>query len=102
MKIEMEELAMTKISFQAVHEQVNPGALLDDATYMDRRGIEKCWSSDHYMPWWSCMALAWGCIGQDGEVDNGHRSNSSDIEISSCYCGSSLCNSRVHVSQEFS
>jgi hypothetical protein len=19
---------------------------------MERYGIEKCWSSDHYMPWW--------------------------------------------------
>ena len=60
------KLAMTKISFQAVHEQVNPRALLDDAVYMDRKGIEKCWSSDHYMPWWDTGAsggAAWPWLG---------------------------------------
>ena len=59
------KLAMTKISFQASHEQVNP-ALLDDVMYMDRKGIEKCWSSAHYMPWWHTGAsggAAWPWLG---------------------------------------
>jgi coenzyme F420-dependent glucose-6-phosphate dehydrogenase len=57
---------MVKISLQAAHEQVNPRDLLDDAMYMDKKGIGKCWSSDHYMPWWHTGAsggAAWPWIG---------------------------------------
>lgn len=32
-----------KISIQAAHEQVNPSDLLQDVTYMDRKGIERRW-----------------------------------------------------------
>lgn len=55
-----------KISLQAAHEQVNPKDLLDDAEVMDKSGIGRCWTSDHYMPWWhtsaSCGA-AWPWLG---------------------------------------
>jgi hypothetical protein len=37
---------MTKISFRAAHEQADPRALLDDAIYMDRKGIQKRRVSD--------------------------------------------------------
>ena len=33
---------------------------------MDKNGIERCWSSDHYMPWWhtgASGAAAWPWIG---------------------------------------
>lgn len=57
---------MVKISIQAAHEQVNPIDLLKDVVTMDKNGIEKCWSSDHYMPWWHSNAsggAAWPWIG---------------------------------------
>ncbi len=40
--------------------------LLNDVIKMDKKGIEKCWSSDHYMPWWhtgSSGGAAWPWIG---------------------------------------
>lgn len=57
---------MVKINIQAAHEQVNPIDLLNDAVVMDENGIERCWSSDHYMPWWhtgASGAAAWPWIG---------------------------------------
>jgi coenzyme F420-dependent glucose-6-phosphate dehydrogenase len=57
---------MVKISIQAAHEQVNPTDLLNDVIVMDKNGIERCWSSDHYMPWWhtgASGAAAWPWIG---------------------------------------
>ena len=42
---------MVRISIQAAHEQTNPIDLLNDVIKMDKKGIEKCWSSDHCMPW---------------------------------------------------
>jgi coenzyme F420-dependent glucose-6-phosphate dehydrogenase len=57
---------MVSISIQAAHEQTNPLDLLNDVIKMDRKGIEKCWSSDHYMPWWhtgSSGGAAWPWIG---------------------------------------
>lgn len=57
---------MVKISIQAAHEQTNPLDLLNDVIKMDKKGIEKCWSSDHYMPWWhtgSSGGAAWPWIG---------------------------------------
>src|SRR5919109_2383881 len=47
---------VVRISIQAAHEQVNPSDLLHDVIYMDQNGIERCWSSDHYMPWWNTGA----------------------------------------------
>jgi hypothetical protein len=47
---------MVRISVQAAHEQVNPIDLLDDVVNMDQNGIERCWASDHYMPWWNSGA----------------------------------------------
>jgi coenzyme F420-dependent glucose-6-phosphate dehydrogenase len=57
---------MIRISIQAAHEQVNPRDLLDDVITMDENGIERCWTSDHYMPWWNTGAsggAAWPWIG---------------------------------------
>jgi coenzyme F420-dependent glucose-6-phosphate dehydrogenase len=47
---------MTRISIQAAHEQVNPKDLLSDVVTMDEKGIQRCWTSDHYMPWWDSGA----------------------------------------------
>ena len=57
---------MTKISIQAAHEQVNPKDLLSDVITMDEEGIQQCWTSDHYMPWWDSGAsggAAWPWLG---------------------------------------
>src|SRR6185436_5903205 len=57
---------VVKISIQAAHEQVNPSDLLHDVIYMDQNGIERCWTSDHYMPWWNTGAsggAAWPWMG---------------------------------------
>jgi coenzyme F420-dependent glucose-6-phosphate dehydrogenase len=57
---------MVRISIQAAHEQVNPTDLLNDAVVMDKYGIERCWTSDHYMPWWNTGAsggAAWPWMG---------------------------------------
>lgn len=57
---------MIRISIQAAHEQVNPKDLLDDVITMDEYGIGRCWTSDHYMPWWDTGAsggAAWPWIG---------------------------------------
>ncbi len=57
---------MTKISIQAAHEQVNPNDLLKDVMTMDENGIQRCWTSDHYMPWWDSEAsggAAWPWLG---------------------------------------
>ena len=56
----------TKLSIQAAHEQINPLDLLDDVKYLDTKGIERCWTSDHYMPWWDSGAsggAAWPWMG---------------------------------------
>jgi coenzyme F420-dependent glucose-6-phosphate dehydrogenase len=57
---------MIKFSIQAAHEQVNPLELLDDVIVMERNGIGRCWTSDHYMPWWHTGAsggAAWPWLG---------------------------------------
>jgi coenzyme F420-dependent glucose-6-phosphate dehydrogenase len=57
---------VVRISIQAAHEQVNPSDLLHDVIYMDHTGIERCWTSDHYMPWWNTGAsggAAWPWLG---------------------------------------
>ena len=57
---------MVRISIQAAHEQVNPTDLLNDVITMDEYGIERCWTSDHYMPWWDTGAsggAAWPWLG---------------------------------------
>ncbi len=56
----------TKLSIQAAHEQINPLDLLDDMVYLDKKDIKRCWSSDHYMPWWNSGAsggAAWPWMG---------------------------------------
>ena len=56
----------TKLSIQAAHEQINPLDLLDDVKYLDSKHIERCWTSDHYMPWWNTGAsggAAWPWMG---------------------------------------
>ncbi|HEX2408955.1 MAG TPA: hypothetical protein VHJ38_17265, partial [Nitrososphaeraceae archaeon] len=55
-----------RLSIQAAHEQINPIELLDDAIYLDKKEIERCWTSDHYMPWWNTGAsggAAWPWMG---------------------------------------
>jgi coenzyme F420-dependent glucose-6-phosphate dehydrogenase len=57
---------MVRLSIQAPHEQINPTDLLNDVIMMERYGIEKWWSSDHYMPWWHTGAAggaAWPWLG---------------------------------------
>ena len=57
---------MVRLSIQAAHEQVNPTDLLNDVVTMDEYGIERCWTSDHYMPWWNIGAsggAAWPWLG---------------------------------------
>src|SRR5919108_4700494 len=57
---------MVRFGMQASHEQINPADLLNDVIAMDRLGIERCWTSDHYMPWWDTGAsggAAWPWIG---------------------------------------
>jgi coenzyme F420-dependent glucose-6-phosphate dehydrogenase len=57
---------MVRFGIQAPHEQINPTDLLNDVIMMERYGIEKCWSSDHYMPWWHTGATggaAWPWLG---------------------------------------
>jgi G6PDH family F420-dependent oxidoreductase len=57
---------VTRISIQAAHEQVNPKDLLTDVIAMDELGIQRCWTSDHYMPWWDSGAsggAAWPWMG---------------------------------------
>ena len=57
---------MVRLSIQAAHEQVNPNDLLNDVISMDKYGVEKCWTSDHYMPWWDTGAsggAAWPWMG---------------------------------------
>src|SRR5919197_2517394 len=57
---------MIKFSIQAAHEQINPLELLDDVIVMEKNGIERCWTSDHYMPWWHTGAsggAAWPWLG---------------------------------------
>ncbi|WP_458744534.1 LLM class flavin-dependent oxidoreductase [Candidatus Nitrosocosmicus sp. T] len=56
----------TRLSIQAAHEQINPLDLLDDMVYLDKKDIKRCWSSDHYMPWWNSGAsggAAWPWMG---------------------------------------
>src|ERR671918_228975 len=60
------ELFMVRFGIQAPHEQINPTDLLNDVIMMERYGIEKCWSSDHYMPWWhtgATVGAAWPWLG---------------------------------------
>lgn len=57
---------MTRLSILAAHEQVNPVDLLSDVIEMEQNGIERCWTSDHYMPWWHTGAsggAAWPWLG---------------------------------------
>lgn len=43
---------MVNLSIMASHEQVNAIDLLKDVMTMEKNGLTKCWTSDHYMPWW--------------------------------------------------
>ena len=42
----------TRIGIMAAHEQVNATELLTDVVTMEENKLERCWVSDHYMPWW--------------------------------------------------
>jgi coenzyme F420-dependent glucose-6-phosphate dehydrogenase len=57
---------LIKFGIHAAHEQLNPSDLLDDVIKMEENGIERCWTSDHYMPWWHSGAAggaAWPWLG---------------------------------------
>jgi coenzyme F420-dependent glucose-6-phosphate dehydrogenase len=57
---------MVRFSILAAHEQINPADLLNDVIAMDKYNIERCWTSDHYMPWWHSGAAggaAWPWLG---------------------------------------
>jgi coenzyme F420-dependent glucose-6-phosphate dehydrogenase len=57
---------LIKFGILAAHEQLNPSDLLDDVIKMEENGIERCWTSDHYMPWWHSGAAggaAWPWLG---------------------------------------
>jgi alkanesulfonate monooxygenase SsuD/methylene tetrahydromethanopterin reductase-like flavin-dependent oxidoreductase (luciferase family) len=57
---------MVRFSILAAHEQVNPVDLLNDVLIMEQNGIQTCWTSDHYMPWWHTGAsggAAWPWLG---------------------------------------
>ncbi len=43
---------VARIGIMASHEQVNANDLLSDVSVMEENGLERCWVSDHYMPWW--------------------------------------------------
>jgi coenzyme F420-dependent glucose-6-phosphate dehydrogenase len=43
---------MVHVSIMASHEQVSATDLLKDVITMEENGMQKCWTSDHYMPWW--------------------------------------------------
>jgi len=65
---------MVKFSIRAPDEQTNPTYLLHDVLVMERYGIERCWSSDHYMPWWHTgynwrgLASAWDSACQTDRI----------------------------------
>ena len=42
----------TRIGIMASHEQVSATDLLADVIAMEENELERCWVSDHYMPWW--------------------------------------------------
>jgi coenzyme F420-dependent glucose-6-phosphate dehydrogenase len=57
---------LIKFGIHAAHEQLNPSDLLGDVIKMEENGIERCWTSDHYMPWWHSGAAggaAWPWLG---------------------------------------
>jgi coenzyme F420-dependent glucose-6-phosphate dehydrogenase len=57
---------LIKFGIHAAHEQLNPTELLDDVIEMEENKIERCWTSDHYMPWWHSGAAggaAWPWLG---------------------------------------
>lgn len=41
-----------RIGIMASHEQVSATNLLSDVITMEQNELERCWVSDHYMPWW--------------------------------------------------
>ncbi|HEY7078957.1 MAG TPA: TIGR03557 family F420-dependent LLM class oxidoreductase [Nitrososphaeraceae archaeon] len=45
-------MTTARIGIMASHEQVNANDLLSDVSVMEENGLERCWVSDHYMPWW--------------------------------------------------
>ncbi len=55
-----------RFGIQAAQEQLSPSDLLNDVITMEKYDIERCWSSDHYMPWWHTGAAggaAWPWLG---------------------------------------
>lgn len=57
---------MARVSFMVAHEQTSSRDLLKDVALMEETGFERCWSSDHYMPWWHTGATGgatWPWLG---------------------------------------
>jgi coenzyme F420-dependent glucose-6-phosphate dehydrogenase len=57
---------MVNVSIMASHEQFSPTDLLDDVITMEKYGLKKCWTSDHFMPWWDTGAKSgatWPWLG---------------------------------------
>ena len=95
---------MVRFSIQGAHEQVNPTDLLNDVIIMDKYGIERCWTSDHHMPWWDTGAsggAAWPWLGAAWPklaYLNRYRCNCSHTKIPSSHRGSSVCYTWIYVS----
>ena len=56
----------------ASQEQVNAIDLLSDVITMEEGGLERCWVSDHYMPWWHDGGFAgatWPWLGGSASQD---------------------------------
>ena len=95
---------MVRFGIQAPHEQINPTDLLNDVIMMERYDIEKCWSSNHYMPWWHTGATggaAWPWLGaalaKTDRILVG-TGVTAPISLQPCSRGAGLCYAWIHVS----
>lgn len=95
---------MVRFGIQAPHEQINPTDLLNDVIIMERYGIEKCWSSDHYMPWWHTGATggaAWPWLGaalaKTDRISGGYGGYRTNFTLQPCSRGAGLCYAWIHV-----
>ena len=98
---------MTRLSILAAHEQVNPVDLLSDVIEMEQNGIERCWTSDHYMPWWHTGAsggAAWPWLGaalaKTDKIVIGTGITPPILRLQSSYCRTGIRNIRLYVSKK--
>ena len=73
--------------------------------FMDEYGIERCWTSDHYMPWWYMGAsggAAWPWLGaaltKTQSISIGTGVIAPITKIPSSRRGSSVCYTCIYVS----